>query len=56
MRSAIREAAGLVPDAVEETISSKQVTYDIHRQIKGGEEVATSEFAEAIAENIEELA
>ncbi|MFC7046866.1 isocitrate dehydrogenase (NADP(+)) [Halobacteriaceae archaeon GCM10025711] len=50
------DAADLVRDAVEETISSKQVTYDLHRQIEGGEKLATSEFADAICENIEKLA
>ncbi|MFB6123494.1 MAG: isocitrate dehydrogenase (NADP(+)) [Haloferacaceae archaeon] len=49
------DAADLVRDAVEETISSKQVTYDLHRQIEGGTKLATSEFAEAVVENIEKL-
>jgi isocitrate dehydrogenase len=49
------DAAGLVRDAVEETISSKRVTYDLHRQIQGGEKLATSEFADAVVENIETL-
>ncbi|WP_049902437.1 isocitrate dehydrogenase (NADP(+)) [Halococcus agarilyticus] len=47
------DAAQKVYDAVEATISSKQVTYDIHRQIEGGEKLATSEFADVIADNIE---
>ncbi|MDL5361525.1 NADP-dependent isocitrate dehydrogenase, partial [Halalkalicoccus sp. NIPERK01] len=50
------DAATLVRDAVEATISSGRVTYDLERQIEGGEKLATSEFAEAIVENIEELA
>ncbi|PSQ08906.1 NADP-dependent isocitrate dehydrogenase [Halobacteriales archaeon QS_5_70_15] len=50
------DAGQLVRDAVEETIRSKQVTYDIHRQIEGGEKLATSEFAEKVVENIESLA
>ena len=50
------DAAQLVKDGVEETISSKQVTYDLHRQIEGGEKLATSEYAEAVCENIEKLA
>ncbi len=50
------DAEQLVKDAVEETISSKKVTYDLHRQIEGGEKLATSEFAEEIVENIEQLA
>jgi isocitrate dehydrogenase len=45
-----------VRDAVEEAIRSKQVTYDIHRQIEGGEKLATSEFAAKVVENIESLA
>jgi isocitrate dehydrogenase len=50
------DAADLVHDAVEETISAKQVTYDLHRQIEGGTKLATSEFADRVVENIEELA
>ncbi len=50
------DAATLVRDAVEKTISTKQVTYDLHRQIEGGEKLATSEYADAIVENIESLA
>jgi isocitrate dehydrogenase len=48
-------AADLVRDAVEQTIDSGTVTYDLHRQIEGGEKLATSEFADAIVENIETL-
>jgi isocitrate dehydrogenase len=50
------DAASLVKDAVEATISSGTVTYDLHRQIEGGTKVATSEFADAVCEHIEELA
>ncbi|MFC7187384.1 isocitrate dehydrogenase (NADP(+)) [Halorubrum yunnanense] len=50
------DAADLVREAVEETIASGRVTYDLHRQIEGGEKLATSEFAEAVVENIDELA
>ena len=50
------DAASLARDAVEQTISSKRVTYDLHRQIEGGEKLATSEFAEAVVENIDRLA
>jgi isocitrate dehydrogenase len=50
------DASKLVRDAVEETISSKKVTYDIERQIEGGEKLATSEYADEICENIEKLA
>lgn len=50
------DAANLVRDAVEETIRSKKVTYDIERQIEGGEKLATSEFASEIVTHIETLA
>ncbi|WP_436902702.1 isocitrate dehydrogenase (NADP(+)) [Halovenus halobia] len=50
------DAAQLIKDAVEETISSKKVTYDLHRQIEGGEKLATSEYADEIVKNIEKLA
>ncbi|MFB6234762.1 MAG: isocitrate dehydrogenase (NADP(+)) [Halopenitus sp.] len=50
------EAADLVRDAVEETIDSGKVTYDLHRQIEGGEKLATSEFADAVVDKIDELA
>jgi isocitrate dehydrogenase len=50
------DAAQLVRDACEATISSKKVTYDLHRQIEGGEKLATSEYADAVVENIEKLA
>ncbi|PSQ00427.1 NADP-dependent isocitrate dehydrogenase [Halobacteriales archaeon QS_5_70_17] len=46
------DAAALVKDALEATISSKKVTYDIERQIEGGEKLATSEFAEEVADRI----
>ncbi|MFC6888989.1 isocitrate dehydrogenase (NADP(+)) [Halorubrum trueperi] len=50
------DAADLVRDAVEETIASGKVTYDLHRQIEGGEKLATSEFADAVVDKIDELA
>jgi isocitrate dehydrogenase len=50
------DASKLVRDAVEKTISSKKVTYDIKRQIDGGEKLATSEFADEVCANIEDLA
>ncbi len=46
------DAADLVRDAVEETIQDRTVTYDIDRQIEGGERVSTSTFAELVAEKI----
>ncbi|MFD1514803.1 isocitrate dehydrogenase (NADP(+)) [Halomarina rubra] len=50
------DAADLVRDALEETISAGEVTYDIERQIDGGEKLATSEFAERVAERIRQNA
>jgi isocitrate dehydrogenase len=50
------DAGELIRDAVEETIATGEVTYDLHRQIEGGTKLATSAFAERIVERIEELA
>ncbi len=50
------DAADLVRDAVEATISAGEVTYDIHRQIDGGEKLACSEYASRVAERIHEMA
>ena len=50
------DAADLVRDAVEKTISSGKVTYDLHRQIEGWTKLATSEYAAAVVENVHELA
>jgi len=49
------EAEQLVRDAVEQTIVDRTVTYDLHRQIEGGEKLATSEFADAVVDNIKQL-
>mgnify|MGYP002760225040 CR=1 FL=1 len=49
------DAAQLVRDAVEATISAGTVTYDLHRQIDGGEKLSTSAFADAICEQMESL-
>jgi isocitrate dehydrogenase len=50
-----KDAGQLIRDAVEKTISEGDVTYDLERQIEGGNKLATSEFAEAVVENIETL-
>jgi len=50
------DAGELVREGVAEAIRSKQVTYDIERQIQGGEKLATSEFAAKVADNIRDLA
>ncbi len=49
------DAADLVRDAVEETISSGKVTYDLERQLDDAEKLATSEFADEVVSNIEKL-
>ena len=51
-----KDAGQLVIDALEETISSGTVTYDLHRQIEGGTKVSTSAFAETVAETAAKLA
>ncbi|GAA0310859.1 isocitrate dehydrogenase (NADP(+)) [Halarchaeum salinum] len=50
------DAATLIRDAVEESISNGEVTYDLERQIEGGEKLSTTEFSDNVVENIEELA
>jgi isocitrate dehydrogenase len=50
------DAADLIRDALEAQIGARRVTYDIHRQIEGGEKLATSEFAAEVAERIRDLA
>ncbi|PSP28092.1 NADP-dependent isocitrate dehydrogenase [Halobacteriales archaeon QH_2_65_14] len=51
-----KDAAGLVRDAVEETISAGTVTYDLARDREDAEKVSTSEYADAVIENVERLA
>ena len=46
------EAAEMVESALEKTISEKQVTYDLERQMEGATLLKTSEFAEAIIGNM----
>ncbi len=50
------DAADLIRDAVEETISSGKVTYDLERQLEGAEKLSTSEFADEVVANIKKLA
>lgn len=47
-----REASGLIHRAFEKTVSQKVVTYDFARQMEGATEVKTSEFADAIIQNL----
>jgi len=46
------EAGALIERGLEKTISQKKVTYDLARQMKGATELKTSEFADAIIENM----
>ena len=46
------EAADLVSRAIEATIASKRVTYDLARLIPGSTELKTSEFATAMIDNM----
>ena len=50
------DAADLVRDALEAQVGSKRVTYDIERQIEGGERIATSEFAAEVVDRIHSMA
>ncbi|WP_456468563.1 isocitrate dehydrogenase (NADP(+)) [Archaeoglobus sp.] len=49
-----KDASEMIKKAVEMTISSGIVTYDIHRHV-GGNLVGTKEFAEAVVESLESL-
>ncbi|WP_248515576.1 isocitrate dehydrogenase (NADP(+)) [Salinarchaeum laminariae] len=51
-----QEAADLIHDAVEQTISNGKVTYDLERQLEGAEKLGTDEYADEIVQTIEELA
>jgi len=51
-----QEAADLIHDAVEQTISNGKVTYDLERQLDDAEKLGTDEYAEEIVQTIEELA
>ena len=46
------EAADLVIASLEKTIDSKRVTYDLARLIPGSKELKTSEFADAMIDNM----
>jgi isocitrate dehydrogenase len=46
------EVADLIIQGIERTIEQKRVTYDLERQMEGATRVSTSDFAEAIAENM----
>ena len=46
------EAADAIEAALGRTIEQKRVTYDLERQMEGATLLKTSEFAEAIVENL----
>lgn len=46
------EAAEMIRQAYEKTVSHKIVTYDFARQMEGATEVKTSEFANAVIQNL----
>src|SRR6202012_5196863 len=46
------EAAKLVEDSLEKTVSQKTVTYDFARQLEGATKVGTSEFASKMIANM----
>ncbi|MEK7405875.1 MAG: isocitrate dehydrogenase (NADP(+)) [Acidobacteriota bacterium] len=47
-----KEVSALIEKGITETIRQKRVTYDLHRLMEGAVKVKTSEFADAIAENM----
>jgi len=46
------EAATKVEEGIEATIAQKRVTYDLERQMEGATKLKTSEFGQAIIENM----
>jgi isocitrate dehydrogenase len=46
------EAADVINNALEKTIHSKTVTYDLARLMEGAKEVKCSEFGKAVADNM----
>jgi len=47
-----KEAAQLIEKGITETIRQKRVTYDLHRLMEGATKLKTSEFGQAIIENM----
>ena len=47
-----QEAADMITNALQKTISQKTVTYDFARQMEGAKEVRCSEFASFIVDNL----
>jgi len=49
------ESAKIIEDSIEKTISEGKVTYDLARQMENATKLRTSEYAQAIVENINQL-
>ena len=47
-----KEAAQLIEKGITEAIRQKRVTYDLHRMMEGATKLKTSEFGQAIIENM----
>jgi len=47
-----QEAARLIEEALQRTITDKTVTYDLHRQMEGATLLSCSQFGEAVAGNM----
>lgn len=47
-----QEAADLIVNSMEKTIAQKTVTYDFHRQMEGATKLKTSEFGDALINNM----
>ena len=47
-----KQPAKMIEDAIEKTIGEGKVTYDLARQMEGATELKTSEFAQAVIENM----
>jgi isocitrate dehydrogenase len=47
-----KEVSALIEQGITETIRQKRVTYDLHRLMEGAVKLKTSEFADAIIENM----
>ena len=46
------EVAELIESSMEKTIAQKRVTYDFHRLMEGATKLKTSEFAQAMIDNM----
>jgi isocitrate dehydrogenase len=50
------EVGKLIETGIERTIGQKRVTYDLERMMEGATKLGTSQFANAIIENMQSLA